>query len=178
MLIYLQMIETDEEKSKFEQIYTTYRGLMFHVAMKLLHSPEDAEDAVSQAFIKVVEHISKISEPVCPKTKQFVVTIVENKAIDMLRAQNKHHTVPLDEVEYGLCSLIDSIDVSGELAQCILKLPAQQRQVIWLKYHHGYNLHEVAKLLNISLAWAQKIDQRAKKKLNELYEEASKIADR
>lgn len=176
MLIYLQMIETDADKSKFEQLYTAYRGLMFHVAMKLLQNPEDAEDAVSQAFIKIVEHISKISEPVCPKTKQFIVTIVENKAIDILRARNKHFTVPLDEVEYGLCSQTN-MEVSGELAHCIMKLPAQQRQVIWLKYHHGYNLHEIATLLNISLVGAQKIDQRAKKKLKELYKETIEIAD-
>ena len=34
MIIYLQMIESDEDKSKFEQLYIMYKGLMFHVAMK------------------------------------------------------------------------------------------------------------------------------------------------
>ena len=43
--------------------------------------------------------------------------------------------------------------------------------MIWLKYYHGYTLREIAKLMDISLAWAQKIDQRAKKKLEELYRE-------
>ena len=50
-------------------------------------------------------------------------------------------------------------------------IPEQQRTVIWLKYHHGYTLREIAKLMDISLAWAQKIDPRAKKKLEELYRE-------
>ena len=36
MIIYLQMIESDEDKSKFEQLYIMYKGLMFHVAMKIL----------------------------------------------------------------------------------------------------------------------------------------------
>ena len=31
MLLYLQMLETPEEKSLFEQIYLEYRGLMYHV---------------------------------------------------------------------------------------------------------------------------------------------------
>lgn len=43
--------------------------------------------------------------------------------------------------------------------------------VIWLKYVYGYNLREISKLLDISLIWAQKIDQRAKKKLKQLYRE-------
>mgnify|MGYP006874099284 CR=1 FL=1 len=32
MLIYLQVIETEEDKNKFEDIYQKYRGLMYYVA--------------------------------------------------------------------------------------------------------------------------------------------------
>lgn len=32
MLIYLQMLESPEERSILEQIYLEYRGLMYHVA--------------------------------------------------------------------------------------------------------------------------------------------------
>lgn len=52
MLLYLQMLETPEEKSLFEQIYLEYRGLMYHVAYEILHNDQDAEDAVHQAFVK------------------------------------------------------------------------------------------------------------------------------
>ena len=31
MIVYLQMIETDEDKSKFEEIYQEYRNLMYYV---------------------------------------------------------------------------------------------------------------------------------------------------
>lgn len=67
MLLYLQMLETPEEKSLFEQIYLEYRGLMYHVAYEILHNDQDAEDAVHQAFVKIVENIKKIDDPVCPK---------------------------------------------------------------------------------------------------------------
>ena len=60
MLLYLQMLETPEEKSLFEQIYLEYRGLMYHVAYEILHNDQDAEDAVHQAFVKIVENIKKI----------------------------------------------------------------------------------------------------------------------
>ena len=43
-------------------------------------------------------------------------------------------------------------------------------QSSWLKYVHGYNLHEIAKMLGISLFCAQKADQRAKQNLKNLYE--------
>ena len=90
MLIYLQMIETEQDRSKFERIYLQYRNLMFSAAFSVLHNPEDAEDAVHHAFVKVAENIDKISEAVCPKTAAYVVTIVENKAIDLYRRKKKH----------------------------------------------------------------------------------------
>ncbi len=62
MIIYLQMIESDEDKSKFEQLYIMYKGLMFHVAMKILKNEFDAEDAVHQAFLSLIENLKKISD--------------------------------------------------------------------------------------------------------------------
>ena len=89
MLVYLMMIDSQEDQSKFEKVYLTYRGLMYHVAYKILNNKHDAEDAVHSAFIKIAENIQKIDDPVCPKTQSYVVTIVENKAIDLYRAKNK-----------------------------------------------------------------------------------------
>lgn len=165
MLIYLQIIETEEDKSKFEALYYEYRDLMYHTAYKYLKHEQDAEDAVHHAFVKIAENI-KIVEPVSPRTKRFVVTIVENRVIDMFRVRSKHPEVSFMEELY---IVLEEPENDNYLKQCIRQLPTIQRQVIWLKYHHGYNLHEIAKILDISLAWAQKIDQRAKTKLREIY---------
>lgn len=74
MLIYIQMIETAEEQSKFEEIYKAYRGLMYHVAFQRMQNVQNAEDVVQHVFIKIAENIEKI-EPVSPKTKQLIVAI-------------------------------------------------------------------------------------------------------
>lgn len=169
MLIYLQTIETDEEKSKFEDIYRTYRGLMYHVAFERMHHEQDAEDAVHHVFMKIAENI-KIIEPVSPRTKQLVVTMVNNHVTDVFRSRGRHPTAAFDDESLSRLST-NTLEGEDLLTECILKLPEQQRMVIWLKYVHGYNLHEIAKLLGISLSWAQKIDQRAKKKLEALYRE-------
>ena len=62
MLIYLQMIESDEDKSKFAAIYEKYKGLMFHVAHEIMQNEHDAEDAVHHAFLALLKHLSKILE--------------------------------------------------------------------------------------------------------------------
>ena len=168
MLIYLQAIETEEDKSKFERLYEAYSGLMFHTAFKLLAQREDAEDAVHHAFVKIAENITKISDPECPKTRAFVVTIVENCAIDLLRSRKRRGEVPLDLDGDGIPVTAEETD--DRLTALILALPARQREVILLKYYHGFRLREIASLLNVSLAAATKAEQRARQRLAELYE--------
>ena len=169
MIIYLQMLETPEEKSKFEQLYLEYKGLMFHVAYEILHNEQDVEDAVHQAFVKIAENIKKIDDPICPKTHSYVVTIVENKAIDQYRKQQKHQTVELIDDIQGTNAHYEG---DNDLTKCILKLPARYREMILLRYHHGYSVREIAGMMGISLPAAIKLDQRAKQKLKKLCEEA------
>ena len=168
MLIYLEMIDTPEDKSKFEQVYLEYRGLMFHVANQILQNTQDAEDAVHQAFVSIAENVQKISAPVCPKTCGYVVTIVESKAIDAYRKRQRH---PAEEWNDEVAGISVPYQGSNGLADCILKLPARYRQVILLKYHQGYSVSEIAKLLAITEATAQKLDQRAKAKLMRICQE-------
>ena len=168
MIVYLQMIETDEDKSKFEEIYYEYRNLMYFIAYKRMHHEQDAEDVVHHVLVKIAENIRDIA-PVSPKTKQLIVTMVDNRVTDIFRVRGRHLTIPYDDSLRN----IDAADIEGEnlLTKCILALPEQQRTVIWLKYEMGYSLKEISKMLDISLSWAQKIDQRAKKKLEHLYKE-------
>lgn len=168
MLIYLQMLETPEEKSLFEQIYLEYCGLMFHVAYEILHNEQDAEDAVHQAFVKIAENIKKIDAPVCPKTHSYVVTIVEHQAIDQYRRLQKHPSVELIEEIQGTNAHYEG---DNDLTKYILKLPARYREMILL-HHQGYSVREIAKMLGLSLPAAIKLDQRAKNKLKKLCEEA------
>ncbi len=95
MLIYLQTIDTPEQQSAFEQVYKAYRGLMFCIANNILHNEQDAEDAVHNAFVAIGENIHKIDVPVCPKTKGYVVTIVESKAIDIYRKKQRRQAIAL-----------------------------------------------------------------------------------
>ena len=53
LVYYLQMLDTPEEKIRFEQIYLKYRGLMYHVADSILHDRQEAEDAVHKSLFKI-----------------------------------------------------------------------------------------------------------------------------
>ena len=120
------------------------------------------------AFVKIAENIQKIAVPVCPKTQNCVVTIVENKAIDLYRAnKRKNSSLYLDEIS-GID--IEATQVHG-LAACMAKLSPRYRQIILLKYYQGFSCKEIAKQLDITEANAIKLDQRAKNKLLQICRE-------
>ena len=52
MIVYLQLIETAEDRSKFEQLYEQYKQLMFYTAFQILKRPQDAEDAAPNSIVK------------------------------------------------------------------------------------------------------------------------------
>ena len=172
MLIYLQSIETEEDRSKFTEMYIEYRGLMYHVAYEILKHEQDAEDAVHQAFLKVAEHMEKVDEPISLKTKSYVVTIVENRAIDVCRIKARHAEVPYNAETVGL-----QVEYTGPLglARCLARLSPKYREVLILKHRHGFSNKEVAKMLSMSESNAIKLEQRAKCKLKELCEEEGLI---
>lgn len=166
MLIYLEMIESEEDRTKFEQIYDIYQNLMFHVANHILCHEQDAEDAVHHAFLKIIDHMDKIESPTSPRTKSYVAIITESCAIDLLRRRRRTAVIPLEEETVGITAAYDGTD---QLAQSILALPTRYRQVILLKYFHGYSLREIASMMGITYVAAVKLEQRAKKRLHGLY---------
>lgn len=162
MLIYLQTLSTEQERQDFEALYLRYRSLMRAVAMNLLHDPQDAEDAVQQAFLSILKNFHKISSVDCPETRAFVVIIVERKALDILRARK--NTIPLEEMEQGV-----NIPMPGDggLADAMAKLPARYRQVLLLRFAYGYTTRELAREFGMTQSAVQKVIWRAREVLKE-----------
>lgn len=168
MLIFTQMIETPEEKDKFEGLYLQYRDLMFYIANQILQNERDAEDVVHAAFVSVAENIEKFSSPDSPKAKGYIVTITENKAIDLYRQKKRRPKIQLLEETAGLAV---SYEGTHAITHCFSRLPARQKDILMLKYRYGYTAREISKMLNISEANANKRLQRAKEKLEQLCKE-------
>lgn len=169
MIIYLAAIDAPEDRDTFVALYETYRGLMYHVAHQILRNEADAEDAVHDAFLVLAESFQKFSLLERHKTRAFLVTIVEHKAIDLYRKKQRRGEAPLVEE-------ISGIDPGPQgdadpLVQCILRLPGRYREFFRLKYELGYSTREAGQLMGLSWAAARKLEQRAKEKLRALCQE-------
>lgn len=164
MLVYLQMIETPENQSKFEKLYERYRDIMFRVAFKILQNEYDAEDAVHQAFLSLIFNLNKIREIECPQTYSYIVIITERKALDIIRA-NKKYGIAYDDSLAIEIAMPDPAD--NTLATAMATLPARYREILLLRFDNGYSTKELASITGMNQSNVQKLIWRAKKALAE-----------
>ena len=167
--IYLAMLDGDDEKNKFESLYLTYRKLMFHVANGILNDEGLAEDAVHQAFLKILEHFAQVGELSCHKTRSAVVSSVRNAAINMYKSRKRHPAVPIDEAAF--CAADEKSERTDDLdglAEAVLKLPVIYKDALKLKYVQGFSNAEIAGMLDISEAAVRKRLERARRMLAEI----------
>ena len=171
MLIYLAMIEGPEERSKFEQIYEKYRALMFYRAKQILGDDRDAEDAVHEAFVRIANHIEKISDPECPKTRALVVIIVERISINEYNRKKRRGSLPLAEELLPGEDRMEALEEGSAVARAIAALPPRYREVLLLKYYNGYSAREIAGFLSATPDAVTQTLHRARKKLAEILDE-------
>ena len=174
---YLSLIDEPGDKEKFAEIFRCYGNMMFSKAMSVLHNTALAEDAVQESFLKIAKNISKISEPNCSKTAAFIVIIVRNTAIDMLKTEHINDTEEFDgdipDISSDVLSHIISSDGYNALLNAVSELDSIYSDVLMLKLVYGYDTLSISKLMNIPVKTADSRIYRGKKllqtKLEEIY---------
>ena len=77
LMMHLSLIETQEDKSKFEELYYHYRKNMYLCAKRILKNEILAEDAVHDAFIRIIKYLKEIEDVRSDQTKNLIIVIVE-----------------------------------------------------------------------------------------------------
>ncbi len=178
---YLTLIDTAEEKSKFEELYLLYRQDMYKTAYGILKDSFESEDIVHEAFLIIIRKLDKISEIKCPQTHAFLIIIVRNLALKAFNNKKKVNYENIDEMDMS-----DSIDIEDEIISAltmnqlenILKqLPQEHYQILYLEQFMGFTIKEISEIMDISYDNAKKRLQRAKYKFKKLIKEYMEYAD-
>lgn len=172
MLVYLEMLETPEEKLKFEELYFLYRDKMYAVAFKILHNENDAEDIVHESFKAIIENFEKINDISCHKTWNYIVTIVKNKSFTLYQKKKHHETSVYEdwteiEMDFTPEKVTEEREIAEILAELIRNLPFPYKEVLYLQYYNALSGEEIAKYIDKTPAHVRKISQRAKAMLKE-----------
>ena len=159
----------DEELEKIEYLYEKYKYLLYSEAYKILRNQQLAEEVVQEAFVKIIENIASIEDIESKRTRNFLCVICRNLAINLYNKINKEKFLNIEELVYNEAEnsnvfyeiVIDNENVLA-IKQAIKELPDIYKDVLILEKLYGYNIKEIAKLLNLSEVVVRKRSQRAR----------------
>lgn len=171
--LYLAMIDTDEDRTKFAALYERYSRLMFYIARQILSDEQLSEDAVQEAFLRIAKNMHKVGDVSCPQTRNFSVIITRNVAITMKKQNAYDFETDIAALEYRTKNDDELFNTLSQklLAECILKLPDIYRDTLYLYHLYGYSFPEISNLLSVSVETVKKRAQRARDLLRRMIEE-------
>lgn len=157
----------NDRKAQLE-LYQNYCDAMFAIAVRYVGQPDEAEDIVQEAFIKMFQKLGDYKREVT--LGAWLRKIVVNLAIDKLRVR-KNMFVDIEENQ--LAALTDSDwyvedDVTPRLIRsAIEKLPEAIRHVAQLYLVEGYDHQEISEILKISEVNSRTLLMRGRNKIKE-----------
>ncbi len=157
-----------------KSLYDSLMPMLFRVAVRIVQSPETAEDIVHEAFVKLVE--KNIPFPSPDDAKYWLIRVVKNSAINHSKRKVRENRayekwwkgetaldtetrtrgaqVDADGVFVGVSEGADAellrAEAAEELRTALAGLPERLRTVLILKEYGGLNYKEIGKVMGIS----------------------------
>lgn len=164
------MLETPVPSDRAGDIgatYEEYRELLLHVACRKFGVPEaDAENLMQEVFLAFIENETKVED-----TKAWLVAATCNASRHYWRTSARTEAIP-DEVEHGDPSthgLADRMALTLTLRKAIRYLQPRCRETLYLHYFEGHSAVEIARQLDTTTRYAEKLIHNCLKRVKEVY---------
>ena len=175
LTFYLSLLETEEQKQEFSEMYTENKELMYFVAYKILKDAPSAEDAVHQSFLKIIEAWDTIFAESCPQKTSLCVITCKRVCFDVLKKNKSHKQQSFEDTAEKEFSFpgdaVDEVALGNLNVEFIMNkisdLPEIYRDILQLHLSNDLSAKQIAKTLNMPYETVKKRIQRGKQFLIE-----------
>ena len=144
------------DESALAALVDEFASTLYRVAYSVLKNPQDAEDAVQEAFLRVLRHRATLSE--VRDRRVWLIRIVWNIVLDRKRrAKTRPETDDIEELARVLPAHGLSAEERAAAAQhharvmaLVDQLPAKEREVLILSAFEELSSVEIAEVLGIT----------------------------
>ena len=168
-------IDAAADRQTMTELYETYEQKMFGIANAILHNNWQAEDAVHEAFVRMVPYLSRCKDVNDEKTKILIVRVIKSAAIDIYRKNKRENTYILDSEEDWIEDKHNPVEVylatlsAGEMLKKIIgQLSSDDRKIIEMRCYDGMPVSDIGEILGISTDNVYKRLSRARKRVKEI----------
>lgn len=173
MLTFLiTVINNEDDRHCFIEIYYTYRQTMFKVARDFLYDKSYAEDCVQDTFLCLINSFDNFKAVPHEKKRAYIAKICKRCAIHINNSNSME--VPVEDVE-GSNRCKDNYNFNdfekSDIAAVINTLDEIYREPLIMKYMDGMSVEKIALTIGISQNLVMQRLFRARKKLYKLLKE-------
>ena len=134
---------TNADAEYFEAVYEEYADDLYRLCLVYLKKREDAEEAVTDAFIRLMERKPAFENK--SHEKAWLMKTAVNICKNMHKSAWFRNVIPNDEV---LSYMTTPEEIS--IMEDVLSLPTKYRVIIYMHYYQGYKAAEIALMLNMN----------------------------
>lgn len=159
------------DTNAFAFLVDKYKTMIFTLALKMVKSREEAEEISQDTFIKAFKNLSKFKGE--SKFSTWLYKIGYRTTLDSLKKhKEKYSTDTIDEITFNKIKSTENILEGIErkeraeiINNCILRLPEDERTILWMFYFDELSLKEIIAITNFSEANVKVKLHRARKRL-------------
>ena len=173
------------DRAAFEHLYRLTSAHLFSVSLRMLRNEQRAEEILQEAYVSIWHHAQGY-RPDAGTPMTWMINVVRNKAIDLLRARRGEEE---QSVELGDDAFAVPADAAGEpsrlleqslaearIGACMQDLSAPQRQALALAYYRGMVHAEIAESMHAPLGTIKAWVRRGLDRLRACLEAAGVVA--
>ncbi len=170
------------EMELIKELFKAHRQMMYKTALGILHNGSDAEDAVQNAFLWMINNVEKIAGIPCNERALYFTYITEHISIDIYRKQISHPTDDIDEhyeLDSGL-SVEDEVTSKltvSEIRSALDELSDRDYDLMYLLLFKEKSYREIGEIMNIPENNVRVYIQRARKRFIKILKKRGVIDD-
>lgn len=158
------------EEEKTQQIHKQYGSLLYRVAFSYVKHKADAEDAVQELYIRLLQNRPEFETK--DHEKAWLIRVLINICKDMLKSAWNSRTVGFDEITEGKKEeLILPYGIQDDTIWIVMSLEEKYRLPLYLFYYEGYSIKEIAGILEIPEATVKTHLRRGREEVKKHLEE-------
>jgi RNA polymerase sigma-70 factor (ECF subfamily) len=129
-------------------VYDACADDLFGLALWRTGSREDAADAVQEVFVRLARQAERLARVRNPRA--YLLAMAHSAAVDILRRRRK--TVqPTDAILEPVTADPEVSADAGRLSGLLLRLPALQREAVWLRHFGELSFGEIGAATGVPL---------------------------
>lgn len=151
-----------------ERLYIEHRNLLLYVACRKFRIPDgDAENLIQEVFLSFLQTGTKIDN-----VRAWLVAAMCNASRHYWRASGRTESLPEDfndQSDPGSHSLAEQFALQITIQQALRYLQPRCRETLRLHYFEGRSANEVARELETTNRYAEKLIHNCLKRVREIY---------